>query len=121
MVVRENKKLSEACSTCILEAKGLQDISKKSLITDLHEKAGDQRSADVDVIVSAGELCALSRQVESVHDPRQLLPYIVSRHQRAVVDKVIVAPLSGVVVCVTERGDLRLRAHENHGQLFNET
>ena len=67
--------------------------------TDLHEEASDQRSADVDVVVSAVELSAPPRQIEAVHDPGQLLPYVVRRHQRAVVDKVVIAPLGGVVVC----------------------
>lgn len=68
--------------------------------TDLHEKASDQRSADVDVIVPAVEIGASSRQVEALHDPRQLLAHVVSGHQRAVVHKVIVAPLSGFMICV---------------------
>lgn len=76
---------------------------RKTLISDLHEKASDQRSADVEVIVSVAEVRAPPRQVEPVHDPRQLLPNVVRRHQRAVVDKVIVAPLSGIVVCARHR------------------
>lgn len=66
--------------------------------TDLHEEACDQRSADVDVVVSAVELGAPPRQAEAVHDPRQLLPDVVCRHQRAIVDEIVVAPLIGLVV-----------------------
>lgn len=47
----------------------------------LHEEAGAERSADVDVVISAGELCAPAGQVEAVHDPRQLLPHVIGRHQ----------------------------------------
>lgn len=71
-------------------------------MTDLHEEARDQRPPDVGVVVSAVELGAAPRQAEAVHDPGQLLPNVVCRHQRAVVDKVLVAPLSGVVVCRDE-------------------
>lgn len=70
--------------------------------TDLHEEAGDQHLADVGVVVSAGEVGAPARQVEAVHDPGQLLAHVVGRHQRAVVHKVVVAPLGGVVVCGDE-------------------
>lgn len=47
----------------------------------LHEEAGAERPADVDVIISTGELCAPAGQIEAVHDPGQLLPHVVSRHQ----------------------------------------
>ncbi len=67
-------------------------------MSDLHEEASDQRSADVDVVVSAAEVSAPPRQVEAVHDSGQLLAYVVCRHQRAVVDEIVVAPLSGLVV-----------------------
>lgn len=46
----------------------------------LHEEAGAQRLADVDVVVPAGELCAPAGQVEAVHDPGQLLPHVVRGH-----------------------------------------
>lgn len=46
-------------------------------VTDLHEEAGNKRAADVDVVVPAAEVGALPRQVEAVHDPGQLLPYVV--------------------------------------------
>lgn len=72
----------------------------------LHEETGAERSADVEVIISAGELCAAARQVEAVHDPGQLLPHVVSRHQRTVVDKVVVAPLIRLVVFTrAEKGE----------------
>lgn len=76
----------------------------------LHEEAGAERPSDVDVVISACELRAPTRQVEAVHDPGQLLPHIVGRHQRAVVDKVVIAPLSGLVVCVG-REQLRVKEH----------
>lgn len=66
--------------------------------SDLHEEAGDECAADVGVVVSVGELGAAPRQAEAVHDPRQLLPHVVRRHQRAVVHEVLVAPLVGVAV-----------------------
>ena len=47
----------------------------------LHEEASAECSADVDVVISAGELCAPAWQIKSVHDPGQLLPNVVSRHQ----------------------------------------
>lgn len=47
----------------------------------LHEEASAERSADVDVVISAGEFCAPAGQVEAVHDPGQLLPHVVRRHQ----------------------------------------
>lgn len=100
---------SQVFTTCIVlvERFGSRRFKspRKTLISDLHEKAGDQRSADVEVIVSAAEVRAPSRQAEAVHDPRQLLPNVVRRHQRAVVDKVIVAPLSGFVVCARHRNN----------------
>lgn len=34
----------------------------------LHEEAGDQCAAYIDVIITAGELCATPWQVETVHD-----------------------------------------------------
>lgn len=46
----------------------------------LHEEAGAERLADVDVVVSAGEFCAPAGQVEAVHDPGQLLPHVVRGH-----------------------------------------
>lgn len=64
----------------------------------LHEEAGAECPADVDVVISAGELCAPAGQVEAVHDPGQLLPHVVSRHQRTVVNKVVIAPLVRLVV-----------------------
>ena len=68
------------------------------LRSHLHEEAGAERAADVDVVVPAGELGAAPREAEAVHDARQLLPHVVRRHQRAVVDKVVVAPLVGLMV-----------------------
>lgn len=50
-------------------------------VAHLHEEAGAERSSNVDVVISAGELCAPAGQVEAVHDSGQLLPHIVSRHQ----------------------------------------
>lgn len=47
----------------------------------LHEEASAECSADVEVIISAGEFCAAAGQVEAVHDPGQLLTDVVSRHQ----------------------------------------
>lgn len=35
----------------------------------LHEEASAECSADVDVIIPAGEFCAPAGQVEAVHDP----------------------------------------------------
>lgn len=46
-------------------------------MTDLHEEASDQRSADVGVVVSAAKLGAPPRQAEAVHDPGQLLAHVV--------------------------------------------
>lgn len=83
-------------------------------MTDLHEEASDQRPADVNVVVSAVELGAPPRQVEAVHDPGQLLPYVVRRHQRAVVDEIVVAPLGGLVVCVRQ-GEVRAKAGRGGG------
>lgn len=71
-------------------------------MTDLHEEASDQRSADVNVVVPAAELGAPPRQVEAIHDPGQLLANVVCRHQRAVVDEIVIAPLGGLVVCVRQ-------------------
>ena len=71
-------------------------------VTDLHEEASDQRSADVGVVISAVELSAPPRQAEAVHDPGQLLADVVCRHQWAVVDEIIIAPLSGLMVCVRQ-------------------
>ena len=68
----------------------------------LHEEAGAERATDVDVVVPAGELGAAPREAEAVHDARQLLPHVVRRHQRAVVDKVVVAPLVGLMVWLEE-------------------
>lgn len=64
----------------------------------LHEEASAERPANVDVVISTGELSAPAGQVEAVHDPGQLLPHVVRRHQRAVVDKVVIAPLVRLVV-----------------------
>lgn len=64
----------------------------------LHEEAGAERPSDVDVVISACELRAPTRQVEAVHDPGKLLPHIVGRHQRAVIDKVVIAPLVRLMV-----------------------
>ena len=72
------------------------------LRSHLHEEAGAERAADVDVVVPAGELGAAPREAEAVHDARQLLPHVVRRHQRAVVDKVVVAPLVGLMVWLEE-------------------
>lgn len=47
----------------------------------LHEEASAECSADVEVIIPAGEFCAAAGQVEAVHDPGQLLTHVVSRHQ----------------------------------------
>ncbi len=60
-----------------------KELFKHLLMCDvhLHEEAGAERSADVDVVISAGELRAPAGQVEAVHDPGQLLPHVVSRHQ----------------------------------------
>lgn len=75
--------------------------------TDLHEESCDQCSANVDVVVSAGELCAAAGQAEAVHDPGQLLAHVVGRHQRPVVHKVVVAPLRQLVV--SERREIYVR------------
>lgn len=53
----------------------------KHMKTHLHEEASDKCTADVDVVISAGELGAAPWQVEAVHDARQLLPYVIGRHQ----------------------------------------
>ena len=59
----------------------------------LHEKTGAERLPDVDVVVLRGELGRSSLQVESVHDPAKLLPDVVGRLQRSIVDEVVVTPL----------------------------
>lgn len=95
-----------------LRTQEASEHSKKVGVTDvthLHEEAGDQRSADVDVVVSAAELGAPPRQVEALHDPGQLLPHVVRRHQRAVVDEIVVAPLGGLVVYVRQGGGTRVK------------
>ena len=74
----------------------------------LHEEAGAEGAADVDVVVPAGELGAAARQAEAVHDAGELLPHVVRRHQRAVVHKVVIAPLVGLVVWVEETQELVL-------------
>lgn len=58
-------------------------VSDESSVTSshLHEEASAESTPDVDVVISAGELCAPPGQVKAVHDPRQLLTHVVSRHQ----------------------------------------
>lgn len=51
------------------------------LCVHLHEETGAERPANVDVVIPAGELRAPTGQVEAVHDPGQLLPHVVGRHQ----------------------------------------
>lgn len=60
---------------------------------DLHEESLHKCLANVDVVVFRGELGAGALQVEAVHDSGELLPNVVSRLQRSVVDEVFVAPL----------------------------
>ena len=59
----------------------------------LHEEPGHKSLSDVEIVVFAGELGAGPTQVETVHDTRELLANVVRRLQRAVADKVVVAPL----------------------------
>ena len=55
--------------------------------------AADECFSDVDVIVFGSEFGRSALQVEAVHDARKLLPNVVGRFQRAVIDKVFVTPL----------------------------
>lgn len=78
-------------------------------MSHLHEEAGAERSSDVDVIIPAGKLCATPRQTEAVHDPGQLLTYVISRHQRAVVDKIVITPLVSFMVLFEGMVDVEQR------------
>lgn len=78
-------------------------------VRHLHEESSAERSSDVDVVISACELCAAARQVETVHDPGQLLPHVVSRHQRTVVNKVVIAPLVRLMVLLEGVVDIEQR------------
>lgn len=68
-------------------------IFEKTVSTYLHEEATDEGLSDVDVVILGGEFCRGSFQIETIHDARQLLPHIVSRLKRAVVDKIVITPL----------------------------
>ena len=52
----------------------------------------------MNVVIPAGEICAGTLQIEPVHDPGQLLSYIIRRLQGAVVAEVVIAPLGVLMV-----------------------
>lgn len=64
----------------------------------LHEEAGEKSLPDVQVVVLAGELGTRPSQGETIHDPGQLVSYIVRGLEGAVAYKVVVAPLSVLAI-----------------------
>ena len=75
------------------------------MFTDLHEESRHEGLPDVEIVVSAGEVGTGSSQVESVHDPGQLLPHVVRALQGSVVDEVVVAPLRILLACIEKYED----------------
>lgn len=77
----------DTVSCCQLHLKSLSlclkfcPVNVSSVCFYLHKEAGAERPADVDVVIPAGELSAATGQVKTIHDPGQLLPHVVSRHQ----------------------------------------
>ena len=68
-------------------------IPKIVISVHLHEESRTEGFPNVHVVVFAGEVCAGSLQVESVHDSAQLLSDVVRGLEGSVVDEVVVAPL----------------------------
>lgn len=66
--------------------------------THLHEESGNQRFANVNVVVFGSEFRRRSFQIEPVHDSRELLPHVVAALQGTVVDEIVVAPLGVFLV-----------------------
>lgn len=77
-------------------------ISKTLKVTNLHEIPRHESLANVDVIISTGEICTRSAQVESVHYTCQLLSHVIGTLQRPEVDEVVIAPLRIIVVCAPQ-------------------
>jgi len=69
-----------------------------SIRTCLHEVSRHQCFADVDVVISAGEVRAWSSEVEPIHDTWQLLADVVGALQWPEVDEVVIAPLRIIMV-----------------------
>ena len=65
----------------------------ENILSNLHEKSRAQGFSDVDVVVFRVEVCRSPLEVESVHDPTELLPDVIGRLETPVVDKVVVTPL----------------------------
>ena len=61
--------------------------------TNLHEKSRAECFSNIQVVIFACEVCAGPLEIESVHDPAELLPHIVRRLEGSVVDKVVITPL----------------------------
>jgi len=61
-------------------------------VSDLHEEASDQSLADVQVVVTAVEVGAASRQLEPLHDARELGSHVVTLGHRTSVDEVVERP-----------------------------
>lgn len=77
----ESKKKNRQNCSEVLPELFMWELVPECMRVHLHEEARAESPTDVDVIISAGELCAPTRQVEAVHDPGQLLPHVVRRHQ----------------------------------------
>ena len=65
---------------------------------DLTKESSDEGLPDVEVVVSAGELCTGATQTEAVHDTRQLFADSVGQLERPVAYEVVVAPLGIFIV-----------------------
>ena len=70
-----------------------QVVAGSLQVRHLHKEPTHQRASDVQVVVLATEVGGSPLDIEPLHDPGELLAYVVCRHERAVVEEVVVAPL----------------------------
>ena len=69
-----------------------QVVSCALQMSNLHEIPSEHSLSNVDVVVTAVEICAAQLEVKPGHDAHQLLSNIISSLQRSMVNKILIAP-----------------------------
>ena len=75
-----------------------QVMSSALQVGNLHEIPCEQCFPDIDIVLTAIEVCAAHLEIESSHDANKLLSDIVRRLKCSGIDKVLVTPL-GIFIC----------------------
>ena len=79
-----------------------QVMSSALQVSNLHEIPCEQCFPDIDIVLTAIEVCAAHLEIESSHDANKLLSDVVRRLKCSGIDKVLVTPL-GIFICTINK------------------